>query len=192
MMRSLFTTFIMLLAANISPVTAISYFTDYTLVIDRTNWDESDCTTAVNAEIDVVIKDCVAVATGITKLPHRNTGRRRAEVVIDDSTPRDESRRLEEECVPGCQCSANLMCGILGYCSETCGGTTPCTDCGRRVEEQPEFLRRSDGKRELTVSDNGVIKAKCKSEIKMHAIAATHNCLGDHENIDVWVSTQDP
>ena len=210
-MRSLFTTFIMLLlAANLRCTTAAN-ITGYVLVIDRANYDESHCIIpAVNAEIKAAIKACVEAAADFSATPERkyipepptespsqspsqssSHSRRRAAVVIGD-THRDESRRLQKVCEPGCTCtlSTQLACYFMGICYDT--GTT---DCRRRVEEQPGFLRTSNGNRELSTYDNNMIKAQCKSTIKALAKAAhdasTHNCLGDPEHIDVWASTRD-
>ena len=191
-MLSSFTTFIaVLLAANLSPATAFT-FSEYRVVIERVNPIETDCTTAVNAEINEVIRLCVLDGTGVNKLPHQNVVRRRAEVAIDD-TPRDESRHRqldEPECFPPPTCSlAEQM--LNEWCCYTCEG---CQECSRRrVEERPGFLRGGDGERELTPADDVSIYGKCFPALKAYAKVKKdtneNKCLGDDNHLDIVVTS---
>jgi hypothetical protein len=179
MMRS-FTTFVTLLAATFSLATAMDGFT---MVIGREKWTEAHCTPTVNDEIDNTLRDCVEEATGVSILPTRRYADRRlgtpAAVIIDEEDTHPIETRELQVCAPGCTCPENIMCPLLGYCSEGCNsGTTVCAGCPRR--------RLEEGFRELTAADDALIKTFCRQAVKKHAQDAHHNCLGDKEKIEVF------
>jgi hypothetical protein len=176
MMRS-FTTVIVILTATLSFATA---FDNFMVLITREGFEEDECTDAVNQVIDQLIEDCVTASTGTTKHPTRKMEDRRRALTTTSAA----SRQLL--CEP---CACSLACIVLGFCTDTCGDPSPC-NCARRLEE--EFLAfdaTESLRRELTSVEDETIKTHCKQEIKQYAHYANHNCLGDHNAIEVTVRT---
>jgi hypothetical protein len=157
------------------------------LMIIRSGEDESQCTDQVDDEIDDIIYDCVGTSTGNTVAhPNRKKSDRRRALRAKPMVSR-------ELMCTGCSCT--WACIMMGYCSDTCGGGSTCT-CDRRLEE--EFLAEEgdtalmaalDAERELSIQDDNVIQAACKTQLKDYAHDATHNCLGDFQHLDVEVVT---
>jgi hypothetical protein len=174
MMRS-YTTIMVLLAATLSLTTA---FDNFKVLITREGFDEYECTEEASEEIDQLIEDCVADVTGQHLHPtHKKNSRRMLKGT-------GASRQLL--CEP---CACSLACHVLGFCTDTCGDPSPC-NCARRLEE--EFLdvdAAESIRRELTAAEDETIKTHCKKSIKQYAHYADHNCLGDHNAIDVIVNT---